>query len=116
MAIQNHNTITAEITAIEARNVERHAPLPGLQAAFDKERAAWITTKHDCESRLKEAEARLNAARKAVEQVERLRLESTEPAGLKLLRLKERNRHLFGNVEPEQLRQIVRPEHRSVFS
>lgn len=113
--ILNHGTLTADIAAIEARNVERHAPLPGLQAAFEQEREAWMTTKAECDQRLKEAEARLTAARKAFEEVQRRRMESTEPTLLQLLRLEDRNRHLFGNVEPEQLRRIVRPEARSVF-
>jgi len=115
VVIHNHSTLTAEAAAIEARNLDRHAPLPGLQAAFEQERAAWLTTKCECDARLQEAESRLNAARKALEEVQRCRMEPTEPTRLQLLQLEDRNRHLFGNVEPEELRRIMRPERRSVF-
>lgn len=115
-AIQKHTALVAEMAAIEARNVERHAPLPGLQAAFEKEQQSWMTTKGECDKRLKEAETRLIAARRALEQVERARMESSEQVRLNMIRVEDGGRHLFANVEPEQLRRIVRPEHRSVFS
>lgn len=112
VAIQNHAMLTADIAAIEARNVERHAPLPGLQADFERETAAWLAEKADCDSRLKAAEAKLNAARKALAVVQGMRLESSERKQQELIAVEDRAWHLFKPVDPGQLQRIVSPESR----
>lgn len=110
--IIHERNINARIDEVHARNVAQKEPLPRLSEAYAKAEAEWLRVKTECEQRLKKAEADLNSAMAAFRRVEALRDERTDEDSTKLVQLRGRSPHLYGEITPEQLKRIVSPDGR----
>ena len=112
LLIQRHEAALAEIAAIEARNVKRQEPIPRLQAEFEQASAYWRAEKEECDLRLQAAQAKVTAARRAVEKAHAARMEPSDHKQREKIAVEDQAPHLFLTVDAERLRRIVRPESR----
>jgi hypothetical protein len=109
-----YSRLQATMEEIHKRNAERGERAAQLQAALDAERAAFVPVRVECEQRLREANARLDAAHRAYEKAANERAERIDEQAAEARRLEGIAPHLFGNLEPDQLRRVIHPQHRSM--
>jgi len=113
--ILEYDRLVADIASIHARNAAKVEPIPRLEAEVQAMQNAYMRVRHECEELLSTAEAKVTAARRALHDVQRVPLEKAEEKERGVLKIEDRSRHLFRLVEPEALKQIVRPDRRGVF-
>lgn len=109
-----YSRLQAAMEEIHQRNAERGERAAQLKAALDAERAAFIPARVEAERLLREANARLDAATRAYEKAANERIERIDEQAAEARRLESIAPHLFGNLEPDQLRRVIHPQHRSM--
>jgi hypothetical protein len=109
VTVIRHGRAAEKIADILARNQTRGEHAARLERDLEVERQQWLAVKSECDQRLKAAEAKLEAARRAFEQASRAPDERADEPRAECRRLEDTAPHLFNSVEPEQLRRIMRP-------
>ena len=109
VTVIRHGRVVVKIADTHARNLKRAEHAQQLEQVLAGERQQWGVVRVDCEQRLKAAGAKVDAAQLAYEKVSRIPDERINEQQAEQKQLEEMALHLFGPVEPEQLRRIVRP-------
>lgn len=104
-----HGRVVVKIADTQARNLKRGEHAQQLEQALAVERQHWGVVRVDCDQRLKAAGATVDAAQLAYEKASRIPDERVHEQQAEQKQLEEMALYLFGPVEPEQLRRIVRP-------
>ena len=101
--------LQSRIDAIEARNVERRAPLAQLQSNLDAARAEWARVKPECDRRLAEAQVAVTAADQALARVANQRDERADNEQQQIRQLRDRHPHLFATLTADEMRRYLAP-------
>jgi hypothetical protein len=99
--------IDARVAEIEARNVARREPLPGLAAKLEEANAEFLRVQPECLRRIAQVEAAVNEARRAHDAVANLRDERTDNEQAEMRQVQDRFPHLFREMTPDELRRYL---------
>jgi hypothetical protein len=99
--------INARIEAVQARNEARREPLPRLHAAMEEAQAEFSRLRIAYESKVKAADLKATAARRAYESLANQREERADDAYAELREVQSRNPHLFQSMTPDELRRFL---------
>lgn len=113
--VLEHDGLTTRVEAIQVRNAARLEPIPRLEAELKAAQRDCSKVREECEPRIQAAIKRVDDARRAAEAAQRVRLETTDREERDIMHVRDRAPHLFGPVEPAQLRRIVSPDRRGIF-
>jgi len=113
--VLEHDGLTTRVEAIQVRNAARLEPIPRLEAELKAAQRECSKVREECEPRIQAAMKRVDDARRAAEAAQRVRLETTDREERDIMHVRDRAPHLFGPVEPAQLRRIVSPDRRGIF-
>jgi chromosome segregation ATPase len=99
--------IDARVAEIEARNVARRGPLPGLAANLEEANAEFLRVQPECLRRIAQVEAAVNDARRAHDAVANLRDERTDNEQAEMRQVQDRFPHLFREMTADELRRYL---------